>query len=113
MRTAPTPPTREPTATLLRQARRRSGLTIRQLAARASTSHSAIAAYESGRRQPSSATEDRLLAACGFRVERRLRGLDQFEDRSARGRALVEVLDLADQFPARHRPHIAARFAPA
>src|SRR5436309_9519413 len=90
-------------ATLLREARRRSGLTIRQLARRARTSHSAIAAYESGAKSPNSATLRRLIAACGFDIEPTLRPLAAFENRLERGRELVEVLDLAGEFPSRHR----------
>jgi transcriptional regulator with XRE-family HTH domain len=91
-------------ADLLREARRRSGLTIRQLARRAHTSHSAIAAYESGAKAPNSATLRRLIHACGFAVETRLRPLAPFENRPERGRELVDVLDLAGEFPTEHRP---------
>jgi len=96
-------------AALLREARRRSGLTIRQLARRARTSHSAIAAYESGAKSPNSATLRRLIAACGFEIEPTLRPLAAFEDRRQRGRELVEVLDLAGEFPSRH-PALTRRF---
>lgn len=89
---------------MLREARRRSGLTIRQLARRAHTSHSAIAAYESGAKSPNSATLRRLVRACGFEIEPHLRPLAPFENRPERGRELVDVLDLAGQFPSEHRP---------
>ncbi|MEY2423167.1 MAG: hypothetical protein QOI95_3234 [Acidimicrobiaceae bacterium] len=98
-------------ATLLRDARRRSGLTIRQLARRAGTSHSAIAAYESGAKSPNSATLRRLVRACGFEIESQLRPIVPFEDRPQRGRELLEVLDLAGEFPADHRPLARRRFA--
>ena len=92
-------------AKILGEARSRSGLTVRLLARRAGTSHSAIAAYESGAKSPNSSTLARLIRACGFEVEPRLRPLDPFEDRVKRGRELVEVLDLADRFPTgRRRP---------
>jgi transcriptional regulator with XRE-family HTH domain len=91
-------------ATLLRDARHRSGLTIRQLACRARTSHSAIAAYESGAKSPNSATLWRLVRACGFEIEPLLRPIAPFEDRPQRGRELVEVLDLAGEFPSEHQP---------
>jgi len=94
---------------LLREARRRSGLTIRQLARRAHTSHSAVAAYESGAKSPNSATLRRLIEACGFEVEPRLRPLAPFENRLQRGRDLVDVLDLAGEFPSEHRA-LARRF---
>jgi transcriptional regulator with XRE-family HTH domain len=97
-------------AALLRTARRRSGLTIRQLASRAHTSHSAIAAYESGAKAPNSATLDRLVRACGFEIEPQLRPTAPFENRVQRGRELVEVLDLAGEFPSDHRPLARRRF---
>lgn len=96
-------------AQLLREARCRSGLTLRQLARRAHTSHSAIAAYESGAKSPNSATLTRLVQACGFAIEPTLRPLSTFEDRPRRGRELVEVLDLAGEFPATH-PALSRRF---
>jgi predicted nucleotidyltransferase/DNA-binding XRE family transcriptional regulator len=47
----------------LRDARRRAGLTQRQLAERSGVAQPNIAAYESGRRRPSEAMLQRLLAA--------------------------------------------------
>jgi transcriptional regulator with XRE-family HTH domain len=92
-------------AAVLAEARHRSGLTLRQLARRAGTSHSTIAAYESGTKAPNTATLERLIQACGFDLEPRLRPRSRFEDRVRRGRELVEVLDLADEFPSeRARP---------
>lgn len=55
-------------AHLLITARAEAGLTQTQVAERGGTSQPAVAAYESGRRSPSVATLDRLLAACGFRA---------------------------------------------
>lgn len=55
-------------AQLLATAREEAGLTQSLLAARAGTSQAAVSAYESGRRSPSVATLDRLLAACSFRA---------------------------------------------
>ena len=52
-------------ANVLLEARRLAGLSQRSLAARAGTSQSAIARYESGVTAPSLATLERLLAACG------------------------------------------------
>lgn len=95
-------------AVLIPRARRRAGLSLRQLAVRAGTSHSAIVAYEQGRTSPSVATLDRILAAAGFAVDVTLTprvGRDE-ADRSARGRELVEVLDLAAVFPATHEPRL-------
>jgi predicted nucleotidyltransferase/DNA-binding XRE family transcriptional regulator len=58
-----------PTATaaaLLREARRRSGLTQVELASRAGVTQSVISAYESGRRQPALPTLAALVRAAGL-----------------------------------------------
>jgi transcriptional regulator with XRE-family HTH domain len=55
-------------AGLLVDARNRAGLSRTDLAALASTSSSALSAYERGVRSPTVATLDRLLAACGLQV---------------------------------------------
>jgi predicted nucleotidyltransferase/DNA-binding XRE family transcriptional regulator len=55
--------------TLIRDARRRAGLTQAQLAQLSGTSQSAIARYEKAAAQPSLSTLARLLAACGERLE--------------------------------------------
>lgn len=57
---------------LLRRARKRAGLTQQQLADRAAVSQPAIAAYETGRRQPTLPTLYRLLRAAGFEPHIRL-----------------------------------------
>jgi transcriptional regulator with XRE-family HTH domain len=100
-------------ARLIRTARRRAGLTLRELARRAHTSHSTLAAYEQDRKTPSVDTLDRILTACGFRVDVTLaaRPAEVATDPVARGRELVEVLELAELFPARHaRTLTAPRF---
>jgi len=56
-------------ATTLRLARQRSGLSLRQLAARADTSHSALAAYEAGRVRPSFDKMRHIVAGAGFDLE--------------------------------------------
>lgn len=55
-------------ARLLRDARKRAGISQAALAARARTSQPAVARYEAGVTVPSLATLERLLAACGGRV---------------------------------------------
>lgn len=89
-------------ARFLRESRQSAGLTLRSLAARASTSHSTLAAYEAGRTIPSTQTMDRIVNATGFaidaRLERRIRELNGM----SRGDELALVLELAEQFPARH-----------
>jgi transcriptional regulator with XRE-family HTH domain len=51
---------------LVREARRRAGLTQRELAERAGTTQSAIARQESGRTSPSFEQVERLIKLCGF-----------------------------------------------
>ena len=89
-------------ATTLRRARRRSGLSLRALAARAGTSHSTLSAYERGRKEPTVDTLDRIVRAAGFELGVELTAVAGGGDRRARGRELAEVLHLAEQFPARH-----------
>jgi transcriptional regulator with XRE-family HTH domain len=90
-------------ASTLRTARARSGLSLRRLARRAGTSHSTLAAYEAGRVVPSVATLERIVGAAGFELEvdllRRVEPLDS----TARGRELLDALELAARFPTRHR----------
>jgi transcriptional regulator with XRE-family HTH domain len=97
-------------AQLIRTARRRAGLSLRQLAERARTSHSTLAAYEQARTTPNVDTLDRILTACGFRVAVTLepRPAEVATDPAARGRELVEVLELAELFPARHSATLVA-----
>ncbi|MBI2708978.1 MAG: helix-turn-helix transcriptional regulator [Actinobacteria bacterium] len=97
-------------ATLIRATRGRAGLSLRELAARAGTSHSTLAAYEAGRKAPSLDTVDRIVRAAGFEVEVRTRPRVGGPDRADRGRELVEALELAEHFPARHAPTL--RFPP-
>jgi transcriptional regulator with XRE-family HTH domain len=89
-------------AVTLRRVRLRSGLSLRALAARAETSHSTLAAYESGRKVPTVETLDRIVRAAGYELGVELTPAVGGIDREARGRELAEVLDLAEQFPARH-----------
>ena len=75
-------------------------LTLRALAAAAHTSHSTLAAYESGRVVPTVETAERVIEAAGFRLEAGL--VRNLADRSTRGDELLQVLELAAMFPARH-----------
>jgi predicted nucleotidyltransferase/DNA-binding XRE family transcriptional regulator len=61
-------------AELLKAARRRAGLTQVDLALKAGVTQSVISAYESGARQPSLATLQRLVAATGVQLSVTLRG---------------------------------------
>jgi len=53
---------------ILAKARKRAGLTQRELAKRARTSQSVVARIESGRADPSAGTLRRLLEACGLNL---------------------------------------------
>ena len=86
-------------AQAVREARRRAGLSLRDLAARAHTSHSTLSAYESGQKVPSVATLERILRAAGFALD-----LTLVPRAADRGRELEAVLELAGHFPARHAP---------
>jgi purine-binding chemotaxis protein CheW len=56
-------------AQLLAEARRRAGISQRELARRAGTSQAAVARIERARQSPSAATLRRLVAACGVDLE--------------------------------------------
>ena len=66
-------------AGLVRLARARAGLTQRQLAERAGVPQSVIARIESGARQPTIPTLDRILAGAGVEVRYRLEPLDDHD----------------------------------
>lgn len=89
-------------AQTIRSARSRAGLTLRELAARAGTSHSAIAAYESGAKSPSASTVDRIVEAAGYALDRQLSPRMRGDGRQDRGTELAAVVELAAEFPARH-----------
>ena len=89
-------------SSILRRARLRAGLSLRELAALAETSHSALAAYEAARVTPKVDTFDRVLSAAGFNASLSL--TPRVASDHARGQELIDALVLAEQFPARHRP---------
>ena len=88
---------------MIREVRERAELSLRELAERADTSHSAISAYETGRRTPTTTTLDRIARAAGFALDatlhRRIYGRND-----DRGAELEAVLALAEEFPAGHSP---------
>ncbi len=94
--------------TLIRTARHRANLSLRDLGRAAGTSHSAIAAYESGRKEPSVETFTRILRAAGYELHAEMRPAVGGADPDSRGRELVEVLELAAMFPARHERYLRA-----
>lgn len=88
---------------LLRRAREDAGLTIRELARCAGTSHSTLIAYEKGRKQPSVVVLNRLLGICGFTAEISMTRRIREDGGVPRGDELEQVLALAEQFPARQK----------
>jgi transcriptional regulator with XRE-family HTH domain len=95
-------------AVSLRTARLRSGLSLRELAERAGTSHATLSAYESGAKVPRVDTLDRIVRAAGFASDIDLAVRADGHDRRGKGDELVAVLELAAQFPARHASHLVA-----
>jgi transcriptional regulator with XRE-family HTH domain len=93
-------------AIVLRQARAEVGLTLRELASRAGTAHSTLAAYEGGNNVPSVETLDRIVRAAGFELDAVLQRRWRQTNELDRGAELVAVLELAAQFPARHDPEL-------
>jgi transcriptional regulator with XRE-family HTH domain len=88
-------------AAVTRRARIRAGFSLRHLAERAGTSHATLSAYETGRVSPSVQTVQRIIRAAGFEMAIDLVPLVG-SDELNRGDELVQVLELASQFPARH-----------
>ena len=86
---------------LLRQAWQDSGLSLRQLARQANTSHATLNAYMKGSKSPSAGTLERIISACGFDMDISLRRRVRFSNGVPRGEELAEVLTLAEQFPVR------------
>jgi transcriptional regulator with XRE-family HTH domain len=95
---------------LVREARRRAGLSLRRLAERAATSHPTLAAYESGAKVPRVDTLDRIVGAAGFTIDLELEPAVPGGDPVARGRELLAALELAAALPARRETML--RFPP-
>lgn len=85
-------------ARLLRSARTSAGLTQRALATAAGTSQAAVAAIESGRKQPTVATLERLLQAAGTEL---VPAPPEEAALLRRARRLEAVLVLAEALPFR------------
>ena len=85
-------------AALLVRARTRAGLSQRALAEAARTSQSAVAAIESGRKQPTVATLERLLQAAGTEL---VAAAPEHAAMLRRSRRLLDVLQLAEALPFR------------
>lgn len=92
---------------LVRAARRRHGLSQTELASRAGTSQPVISAYEHGRRDPTTRTLRRLIAAAGDRLDLRLApappDIPPPSGPEEHARRLIDVLLLADAIGHRDR----------
>jgi transcriptional regulator with XRE-family HTH domain len=86
-------------ALLLRTVRSDAGLSLRELAAVAGTSHSTLSAYEHGAKTPTVDTLDRIVRAAGFALDTELRRRHHGDPGLPRGDELVAVLRLAAAFP--------------
>jgi transcriptional regulator with XRE-family HTH domain len=96
-------------ARTIKAIRERSGLGLRELARLGGTSHATLHAYESGAKEPRLDTIARLADAAGFALQVDLAPLaDLASTRAAKARELVEVLELAAVFPARHSVQLTA-----
>jgi len=80
--------------TLIREARRRAGITQAELARRTGLQQPAIARWENGRAEPSLSTLERLVAACG--LELRL-GLGPAEPEAGTGLQTLSPEERLDQ----------------
>jgi transcriptional regulator with XRE-family HTH domain len=89
-------------AVLLQEARRRSGLSRRQLAARGGTSASTLSAYESGASVPSVVTLGRLLRAAGFEAEAHLRPVPSVNEGEL-AEKIEALFSFVDALPRRRR----------
>jgi transcriptional regulator with XRE-family HTH domain len=88
-------------ADLIREIRKKSGLSQADLAHRAGMPASVLSAYEHGRRQPSVGALVRVARAAELDLQ-----LSDLPDEAAlqrSARVLLDVLDLADRMPSRDR----------
>lgn len=77
-------------------------MSLRALATRAGTSHATLSAYENGRVDPTTTVLSRIVEAMGCSLESTLLGIPSDIEGMSRGDELIAVLELAEQFPARH-----------
>jgi hypothetical protein len=80
----PATATRWPVWALIREARRRAGITQAELARRVGTSQPAIARYERARSMPDLPTLHRIVEACGLELRLELAESDPQQEAAAR-----------------------------
>ena len=93
-------------ANILKESRTRAGLSVRELARRAGTSHPTLLAYEKGRKVPTTTTFFRVIEACGNAIDLDIKPRIKERDGIPRGEELAAVLQLAEQFPHRVPRHL-------
>lgn len=79
------------------------GLSLRELAKRAGTSHSTLIAYENGTKSPSLDTFYRIVEACDLSIEIQYAPRIRHTHGRSKGDELIDVLKLASHFPSRAR----------
>ena len=84
---------------LLENARKMTGLGLREAARLGGTSHATLLAYEHGDKAPGIDTLTRLLRSQGIELEVRLHKRIRSMNGLERGEELIQVLELAEQFP--------------
>ena len=82
---------------ILREARLRAGLTQAELAARAGTTQSAIARWESGATRPSLESLRRLIHACGLELRLGLEDRDSVDASQIEGNLALTAAQRLDQ----------------
>jgi len=88
----------EDVSTLIRRARARAGFSQAELARRAGTSQPALARYETGETLPTLPTLERLLSACGRRLQvRAVRAAEPAAQTSVRGQLGARARELRRQ----------------
>ena len=97
---------KQKSADTLRRARLDAGLSLRALASRAGTSHATLKHYESARKVPSVVNFMKLLECCDVAVDFSLSPRQRGDADYPRGEELVEVLELAEQFPVQLDRHL-------
>ncbi len=93
-------------AAILRKARLDAGLSLRALAGRASTSHSTLKLYESGKKVPSVVNFMKIIDCCNYAVDFALTPRIRGDEDYPRGEELMDVLELAEQFPVEHETRL-------
>lgn len=93
-------------ASTLRYARERAGLSVRTAASRVGVSRSTLSAYERGARTPSLDRLCDILEALGFAIYLELEPRVRERNGVPRGEELMQVIRLAERFPPRERPEI-------